>query len=202
MKHIGLDFDNTIVNYYNVYKSLAQRFNIPTNGVINKNIIRNYIISEFGEPQWTKLQGEIYGPLMKLATFSEGFEKFISNIHNSESAKVTIISHRTKIPDSGDSYNLHEFADEWLKKNFTQSLMNKINIFFLETIEKKIDQINTSKVDCFVDDLEKILTHPSLSEDIKRILYAPNKSDASLNAKILTIHNWVDLENMLNIEEI
>jgi hypothetical protein len=202
MQHIGLDFDNTIVDYRNVYKSLAKKFDVPASGVINKNIIKKFIITEFGEPQWTKLQGEIYGPLIDLATLSVGFEKFITNTINKESAKISIISHRTQTPDSGDNYNLHEFAQDWLKKNLSQSILSKVNIYFLETIEKKIDQINTSKVDYFVDDLEKILTHPNLSKDIKKIFYTPDKNEASLNGKIVTIHNWLDLENILNKEEI
>ena len=202
MHHIGLDFDNTIVDYRNVYTSLAKKFNVPASGVINKNLIKNFIITEFGEPQWTKLQGEIYGPLMKLANLSVGFENFIINILNKKSVKVSIISHRTKTPDSGDNYNLHEFAQDWLKKNLSQSVLSKINIYFLETIEKKIDQINASKVDYFVDDLEKILTHPNLSKEIKKIFYTPDKNEAPSNGKIVTIHNWPDLEKILNKEEI
>lgn len=200
MQHIGLDLDNTIVDYRNVYKTLAKKFDVPTSGVINKNIIKNYIITEFGEAQWTKLQGEIYGPLMELASLSVGFEKFIINTLNKKSTKISIISHRSQTPDSGANYNLHEFAQDWIKKNLSQSILSKVDIYFLETIERKIDKINTSKVNYFVDDLEKILTHPNLNKEIKKIFFTPEKNQASLNGKIVTIHNWLDLENILNKE--
>ena len=62
MKVLGLDFDNTLVEYDNLFHRIAmERKLIGKNIPANKKLIREYLRSKGKEEEFTLLQGEIYG---------------------------------------------------------------------------------------------------------------------------------------------
>ena len=55
---IGIDLDNTIINYDPVFKSILINKNIKTKNIKNyKKKLKNIL----NPVEWTKLQGNIYG---------------------------------------------------------------------------------------------------------------------------------------------
>ena len=59
---IGIDFDNTIINYTNSFIDLSKKKKlVPKKNNKNKISIKNYLIKKNIEYEWTILQGEVYG---------------------------------------------------------------------------------------------------------------------------------------------
>ena len=66
---IGIDLDNTIVRYDELFKRVAySKKLISKDFTEDKNSIRNYLLSKKnGKNIWKKLQGLVYGKYMKNA---------------------------------------------------------------------------------------------------------------------------------------
>ena len=76
---IGVDFDNTVINYDDVIRQTAiDRALISTDGPKGKNAIREHIRHlRKGELHWRKLQAIVYGTGIKQATLFSGVGEFL-----------------------------------------------------------------------------------------------------------------------------
>ena len=73
---IGLDFDNTIIRYDELfYKVALEKRIIPPTLSIQKNSIKDYLIKKGQENEWTLIQGEVYGNRITEALPFEGMFK-------------------------------------------------------------------------------------------------------------------------------
>mgnify|MGYP001447219046 CR=1 FL=1 len=177
MFNIGIDFDNTIVDYDNSFYELALEKKL-----INKNIkkskksIRSFLKNEGKEDEFTILQGEVYGPRILKATPANECLNTIKKL-NDLGANVFIVSHKTKTPYAGPKYDLHNAAKEWLNHYlFLSSKGGNIKedrIFFNTSKSEKISRIHYLKCNFFIDDLPEILD--MVNPNIKRILYNNNE---------------------------
>ena len=175
---IGLDFDNTIVSYDNIFFKVAlEKGIIDKKKHVNKLLIREYLISLDKELIWTELQGEVYGPRMHEANSFVGVLDFISKAcelgHN-----IFIISHKTKNPIKGPMYDLHNATKIWIKNNLISKgieLIKDHQIFLEETQIKKIKRIESCKCDLYVDDLPEILHSNIFPLSTEGYLFDPNK---------------------------
>jgi hypothetical protein len=184
---IGFDLDNTIAIYDDVFKILNDEYNLQLNpDEINKRTFKLKIIEKYSENEWTKIQGRVYGNLMKFAKPAENFLEVLS-ILQEKKYKIQIISHRTKKSTCGANHNLQDYAYEWINRNLKLEIGAPLEINFLETEDEKINAINKSMVNFFVDDLEKILINSKLKPEIKKILYGPKISKNSL---LVNIDGW------------
>lgn len=167
MKCIGVDFDNTIVNYDHVFYQAARMQNlIPESIHTSKSAVRDYLRSIDREAEWTTLQGLIYGARMDLATpFAGALEFFASCPH-----RAVIISHKTLHPFLGPKYNLHEAATTWLR----EYSLHRTPTFFELTLEKKLARILEQKCTHFIDDLPEVLMEKNFPSHIEKILFDPN----------------------------
>ena len=61
--HIGIDFDNTIITYDNLFHKYALKLQLINESVAkNKQVIRDTIRKlPNGNDRWTELQGLVYG---------------------------------------------------------------------------------------------------------------------------------------------
>jgi len=175
---VGLDFDNTIVCYDEVFYRVAlERLIIPPNINRDKVTVLNYLRSINQEDTWTELQSEVYGARMKEALAYPGAIDFLRL--SAESGQVLcIISHKTKTPHLGPRYDLHESAREWFRfNNIAQETSGKLTeeqLFFEPTREAKLARIRSLGCDYFIDDLPEVLEHPDFPQAVKRILFDPN----------------------------
>ena len=70
---LGLDFDNTIIKYDELFHRIAFEKNlIPADLPKEKNAIRNYLREKGIEDEWTIIQGEVYGYRIREAVPFEG----------------------------------------------------------------------------------------------------------------------------------
>jgi len=190
MINIGLDLDNTIINYSETFYEVAlEKKLIPRNFSKNKALIRDFFHKNNRYDLFTKLQGEIYGKQIIKAKIYSGFKEFIDLISNKE-ANIYIISHKTKYPIIGDKVDLHECAINFLKQKniLDNTIIKQKNIFFEPTVEKKIKRIINLKLDVFVDDLPKILLHQDFPSATKKILIDYSNSNKEFTG--ITSNKW------------
>jgi len=195
---LGLDFDNTIIKYDELFHRVAFEKNlIPADFPKEKNTVRNYLREKNIEDEWTIIQGEVYGERIKEAIPFEGMLETLEKLRIKR-IPINIISHKTRIPYLGPKIDLHAAAINWMKLNhfFDQYGLNfkKTQIYFEETKEEKIDRIMTNGCTHYVDDLPEILE--MIPKGITKILFCPNQSKNS-NMDWTVINAWKELPGIL-----
>ena len=172
---IGIDLDNTIINYKKSFLEILKSKNINSKNLNKKEVKK--IIEKKSKREWTIIQGEIYGKKIFKAEIFKNFNKFL-DFAISKNFEIVIISHKTKYPIIGPKINLHDQAIKFLKKRIKKKnyFVHKKNLFFFEKIEKKIEKINKLDCDYFIDDLRKVLFDKKFPHFTERILFN-NKSN-------------------------
>lgn len=191
LKRIGLDLDNTVIDYKDAYLNISKIFELNFK-VYSKHEIKSALVSSAnGDYAWQEYQSQLYTKGLDFAKVSRGLLKFL-NYCKKKKIEVFIISHKTEsTPAEFGGLKLREPAMRWLQKNkIVPQLIKKDNIYFCSTQEEKIKMINSLKIDLFVDDLDEILFHDDLNKKIIRVLYAPKQKSNS-------ICDFQELQNML-----
>lgn len=191
---IGIDFDNTIVDYSKVFSLISSELGWLPKSTLNKSEIKALIINTYNERKWTELQGHVYGDYIHLATPYKSsldvVKKLISDGHD-----IFIVSHKTRYPVIGDKVSLHDSARNWLKDNaFSPELISFDNVSFHATRDEKIKKIESLSLDFFIDDLEEVLLDDNWPSDTLAIHFSPY-SKGSSNLK--KINNWMSFMGFL-----
>jgi hypothetical protein len=193
---IGLDFDNTIACYNDVFSSEAK-----IKGLVNKDWkgskkdLKRFLNSqEDGQTAWQAIQGQVYGPSMQKATLFPGVARFLFRC-KLRGHTVFIVSHKTKYGHFDKTKTLlRESSLKWMDSQgfFKASLfgINRENIFFANTQSEKVLKIKSLNLDVFVDDLEEIFLHHDFPE-IKKILFGRS---SSIESGVELCNNWTDIE--------
>ncbi len=193
---IGIDFDNTIVNYENtLYDRALQSGFITPETEKDKQNIRNKIRElPDGELEWQKLQAFIYGQGMKDAMLFEGIKPFFDACRNAKIC-VSIVSHKTQFASMDENeINLRVTAMHWMKNNrfFDENGLGLTpdRVFFESTRREKIERIKQLGCTHFIDDLEETFLEDSFPVHVERILFAKKKS--VLN-DVKAFREWKDI---------
>ncbi len=196
---IGIDFDNTIIDYGDLFYNCAiNQFGMPSNIIAEKSAIRSYFWSlPGGNTLWTELQGIVYGEKILEAVPSSGLDEFL-NICNEHQVPWCIISHKSEFPALGTKVNLREAAFEWLTANnfFAPSGfgLKRSSVFFETTKNFKLMRIETENCSLFIDDLPDIFNDAHFPANVIKILYT--KED--LEPKDVTIcKEWESIVNSI-----
>lgn len=186
---IGIDFDNTIVCYHDVFHKVAvERGLIPVTFSKNKEAIRDYLRKIDNEDAWTQMQGQVYGKEMDGAKAFPGVYLFFEKMR-SENIKTVIISHKTKYPYLGPKYDLHQAATDWIQN----SDLTVEDAFFLQTKEEKIAKIAACGCTHFIDDLPEILLHNAFPVNTRQMLFSPENDAKSMHKNMLVFYHWNQL---------
>ena len=174
---IGVDFDNTLAGYDDVFVKLADELGLLSEGFEGgKTAVRDHIRSlSDGDAHWQRLQGQAYGTRMGEAVFFEGADQFLKQCQD-QGFEVFIVSHKTRLGHFDETkVNLRDAAIEWMEeKDFFSPHglgIAKENLYFEDDREKKIARINALSLDWFIDDLPEVLTHPDFPENVKAIVF-------------------------------
>jgi len=193
---IGIDFDNTIINYDNVFHKYAVKYSfIPSEIKKNKKHIRNFIKKiKDGEKKWIELQAMVYGCFIDEAKPAEGINLFLDRCKET-SIDVIIISHKTLYPSQGSRINLRDTAMKWLIKNgiISKSGLNEKDIIFSNTREEKLLKIKEQQCTHFIDDMMEVLIEPNFPSDTIKILYSSEKEN-NLPLEIIQLNNWYEIK--------
>ena len=193
---IGLDFDNTLACYNDVFSSEAK-----IEGLVNeqwkgsKQELKLLLSTlEDGQTIWQKMQGRVYGPSMQKATLFPGAARFLLRC-KLKGHTVFIVSHKTKYGHYDKTKTLlREASLKWMDSQgfFKNDVfgINRKNIFFANTQREKVLKIKSLNLDIFVDDLEEVFLHHDFPE-IKKIHFTMSSSTLSGGE---LCNNWNDIE--------
>ena len=171
---IGFDFDNTLIEYQDLfYKEALKHGFVKGEENPTKSIIRKHFVDIKKEEIFTQIQAEVYGRSIEKGIISNDLVSVMNKLHN-EGHKIFIVSHKTIYPFSGQKYNLREAALKWLMKQIIYGKnkpINRENIYFESTKEEKIKRIEQLNIEIYIDDLLEIVT--MLNPNIVGLLYDP-----------------------------
>lgn len=195
---VGIDFDNTIINYDTLfYEGALRRGLIPTDLPRKKKLVRDQIRKQpEGEMEWRRLQAEVYAMRLGRGTPSDGVLDFFL-FCKSHRFKIYIISHKSEF----SSYdivktNLHLPALTWLAEyNFfahEKFGLSPNQVFFENTRKAKTNRIQRLGCTHFIDDLEETFLDPTFPKGIQKILYG---SLAGPLPGVLTMAHWKQIEH-------
>ncbi|MEW5724493.1 MAG: hypothetical protein AB1896_15385 [Thermodesulfobacteriota bacterium] len=175
---IGVDFDNTIIQYDRVFHAAAlDRGLIVPDFPASKSLIRNHLRRTGREEEWTCLQGWVYGERIREAEPFPGVVEFFTSCRES-GAPVFIISHKTKRPYGGPPYDLHAAALAWLEQagffDIPGPGLPRTRVFLEETKTQKIERISLTGCTYFIDDLPEFLSEPGFPLGVGRLLFDPD----------------------------
>jgi hypothetical protein len=196
---IGIDFDNTIIDYGDLFHKYAvQKFNMPSTITHDKNAVKRYFISlPDGNTMWTELQGIIYGERILEATMFEGLDHFLRRCKN-EGVKVSIISHKSEYPALGPKNNLRHAAKKWLQLNgfFDKASygLTDASVFFESTLYFKVMRIGIENCTFFIDDLKDIFDETDFPSEVTKILFSQEKISIP---NVCICNSWKSIENLI-----
>jgi len=191
---IGIDFDNTLIDYSNVIHYYAVELGFVDPGTTkDKNEIRNKVrLLDDGENKWQKLQALIYGIKISKAQIFKDVINFFQHCLM-KNITIHIVSHKTIFASKDETRtNLREAALNWMYNNSFFKYVSKENVFFESTREKKIARIAQLGCQVFIDDLEEIFLEKRFPNNIRKILFNPN----------MKIRNKLKIETALSWKEV
>lgn len=192
---IGIDFDNTIASYDEVfYKAALEKNLIPKEIFTAKGSVRDYLRIVSNEDAWTELQGYIYGARMDLAQAYPGVSQFLSRCHAKE-IPAFIISHKTLYPFLGPKYDLHMAARNWLNR---QPFSWIPPVFFELTLQEKLKRIALQGCTVFIDDLPELLANKDFPSHVQKVLFDPHRLHPQ-EGNYLYATSWDEISRILQV---
>ena len=198
---VGIDFDNTIVCYDDIFHRVAsERGLISGNTPMNKDSVRDYLRQAGKEDVWTEMQGYVYGARMSDVSAFPGVLDCIAKLR-SHGIPVFIISHKTRHPYKGEAYDLHAAAREWLEAHclFGSTVgMSSTDVYLKETKQEKLMQISACGCTHFIDDLPEFLAEPAFPKNTQKMLFSPSRTDGYPLAKdMIPFKSWCEITEFL-----
>jgi hypothetical protein len=201
--HIGLDFDNTIIRYDDVFVAAAkERGLVPGSFRGSKQQVRDAIrLIEDGENAWQKLQGHVYGAGIGGASLFEGLDDFLRSA-KARGDLISIVSHKTEYGHYDPlRVNLREAALGWME---TQGFfdpegfgLSYESVHFGATREEKLEGIRSSGVDIFIDDLEEVLDEPGFPAGVRKVLFSQHPVG---NKPYPVYTSWADISEAMFVD--
>jgi hypothetical protein len=172
---IGIDFDNTIVIYDEVWHRYGQEFGLPPEVPADKASIRAWFWDQpDGNTPWTELQGIVYGTKLQEARLAEGLAEFLLGAKERGIA-VSVISHKTQFPALGPRVDLRQAAYGFLEE---QGILDpqrfgvpRERVFFNDTQALKVARVQSEGCAVFVDDLPRVFSDEGFPEGVEKLLY-------------------------------
>ena len=197
---IGLDFDNTIITYDDVFLSTAQEWGLVGSDFIGrKQAVRDAIrLLPDGELLWQRLQGQVYGKGLAKAKMFEGVDSFLHRCRVNN-VPVMIVSHKTEFGHyDPDRVNLREAARNWMTVRgfFSDSgyAIARGNVYFEGTRQAKLSRIEQLGCTHFIDDLEEVLSDPAFPPGLERILFT---EDIHASGPYIVCPTWQHIEKQV-----
>jgi hypothetical protein len=197
MKRIGIDFDNTIVDYDAVFLTAAkERGLVDQEFRGGKETIREALrLMPDGENAWQSLQGYVYGKRITDAVMFEGFAAFL-RLCRAQGHRISIVSHKTEYGHFDESrLNLRDAARSWMQVRgfFDQDGfgLRRDEVFFEGSRADKIERIAKLRLTHFIDDLPEVLDDPAFPRDVVPILFTNGTAPSASRSNAFA--HWCDI---------
>lgn len=173
VRRLGLDLDNTLIDYTDSLASLASDFGIAREKV-SRDEIRTQLRRPDDDEEWQHFQSLLYTEGLASAWPAFGAMEFIRACRR-KGVEVFIVSHKTERgPKRFGARDLRSPALEWLAhRGLVPGLIPADRVFFADSVKNKIDWIAKLKLDVFVDDLPEILSHPQWPTSTLGVRFSP-----------------------------
>jgi len=201
MDRIGIDFDNTIVCYDELFHTLAlERGFVPRDLPATKHDVRQHMRARGQEAEWIELQGLAYGLRIVDAPAFSGVLDFLNACRETGTA-VRIISHKTQLPYRGPRYlNLHLAAWSWLSHHGLldghRTVIKPADVYFEPTKQHKLARIAERGCSWFVDDLPEFLGDPAFPPNVQRVLFDPTDHHTQ-EGRFLRVRSWFQMSGLV-----
>lgn len=180
---IGLDFDNTLACYDEVFSRQAKRLKyLPKDWSGDKQKVKYELLKmPEGELTWQRLQGQVYGPAMDSAVLFSGATSFAIRARQ-RGHRLFIVSHKTKYGHQDETKTpLRQKALQWMESKgfFDASVfgIHRQDVHFCDSREEKAKKIRDLEVDLFVDDLESVFEEKDFPP-VRKILFKSSPSNS------------------------
>lgn len=198
---IGIDFDNTIIDYNDIFVSLAGEYGwMELAGNANKQTVRDKVRElPDGENKWIKLQALAYGEKILEARPFGGALAFIKKCH-AQAVPVFVVSHKTQYAElAEEKKDLRQQALIWLEQNgfFSEGTgLSGDNVFFDAEREGKLGHIKNLGCTHFIDDLQEVFAEPGFPQEVVRILFTHGgKAFGEVDYPVFA--NWKEIEGFI-----
>ncbi len=170
--HIGIDLDNTIIDYDAAFAAAARELGIDAAG--GKTALRDRIRSlDGGEAVWMRVQAQVYGPGIGAARLFDGVDAFIARARERGIA-LTIVSHKSEFAAAAPGGpNLRACATAFVRERGID-----VPLCFESSREEKCRRIAACGATHFVDDLVEVFADPAFPPRVQRWLFAPHGAPA------------------------
>ena len=190
---VGLDLDNTIICYDELFHTLAVEHGyIASDTKVAKRAVRDAMFAAGYHDQWTELQGLAYGERLSEAKPFPGVRCALRSLH-ARGVELRIVSHKTRVPARGAPVDLRSAAMRWL---IAQEIVDpgrtgihEGRVYFENDREAKAERIRTLGCTHFIDDLREFLLAPDFPQGVRRFLFDPT-GDASGDPAVETVGHW------------
>jgi hypothetical protein len=202
---IGLDFDNTIIRYDDVFREVAiKRGLVSPNFSGTKQQVRNAIrLLPDGEHQWQALQGYVYGKGIQSATLFAGLADFLRRAR-AHGDTILVVSHKTEHGHFDLArVNLRGAAMQWMEGQgfFAERGFSLLpgNVHFASSRSEKLSRIGDLACDVFIDDLEEVLADPEFPSFVRRILFSEH-ADRGDNLPYEICRDWASIQEIVFLD--
>lgn len=199
---VGIDFDNTLIGYDEIFYQLAQEAGlVPAGAAAHKASVREAARrSPEGDIAWQRLQSEAYGPRITEALPTAGALAFVQACA-ARGIPVYVISHKTPFAAQDTTgTNLQEAALGWLQTHgfFSEATgLTPVRCRFGNTRAEKIAHIRNLGCTHFIDDLEETFRDPGFPSDVHGFLYSPWGTPESDLPGITLAPSWDALQQRI-----
>jgi hypothetical protein len=199
---IGIDFDNTVITYDDVFLATAKELGLIDRTFRGrKQAVRDAIrLLPDGELTWQRLQGQVYGRGICQAAMCDGVVTFLRRCRR-ERQPILIVSHKTEFGHHDPSrVNLRQAALGWMREHgiigSSDYAVPSESVFFEDTRADKLMRIATLGCTHFIDDLEEVLTDPAFPTGVTRILFSDGNVAPS-DAPYVACASWRHIEEQV-----
>jgi hypothetical protein len=196
---IGIDFDNTIVRYDDLFARLALEAGyldaVPVGG---KTAVRDAVRLHRDDMSWQLMQAEAYGARIAEAEMMPGFLGFVGSARRL-GVPLVVVSHKSVFSNAVPGPNLRYAALGWMRaKGFFDpgSLGFSVDdIYFEGTRTEKVARIDELGCTHFIDDLPELFAEKSFPEEVSRVLLSNGGEGA--NTVDAVIADWFDVRDFM-----
>ena len=200
---IGVDLDNTLCDYSQVFGPIAVELGLAPRLLIDgsKRAVKDHLLnSSGGEQAWMRLQGQVYGRFLPRATPYPGAVEALRRFM-AMGVQVKIVSHKTRRGHFDEhGVDLWEAARDWLKANGLLSFGLALeDVHFLETRDEKVARIAALGCDVFIDDLPEVLTHPAFPPGATPIWFHGPGPISGRGEGLVGLESWREVEQAVRM---
>jgi hypothetical protein len=157
IRHIGIDLDNTIIDYTKSFIEIGRDFGFKPNST--RESIRKALRRTDGtDDLWQEFQSLLYTRGLDFAELAPSAKTFMS-LARKKGIEVSIVSHKSRTTQERfGGQDLRGPALDWLRKHqLIPQIVDEKALHFTSTQEKKIKKIIELRIDFFIDDLEEVI---------------------------------------------